>query len=254
MNINSIAMSGGHNEKVTGANCYLDEVKEDRAVLSSMMKYGKKLGLTCYDCTDNVGRNQSENLSLIVKNHNAKKRDLDVSVHLNAYQKEEGDGKTKGSEVLVYSKTVKPEDSKAYEQALKVCGALNKLGFTNRGVKVRNGLAFLKNTDKPAMLIEVCFVDDKDDYNLYKKVGSDTIGRVIMEAITGRTVPNDSEAITIPSLKGYKGFSIVDGLKKFGYESSFEYRKKLWVALGYGGTYKGTASQNLKLLNRLKRG
>lgn len=56
----------------------------------------------------------------------------------------------------------------------------------------------------------------------------------------------------IPSLKGYKGFSIVQGLKNFGYESSFEYRTELWKMIGKTAKYKGTATQNLTLLNYLK--
>ena len=57
----------------------------------------------------------------------------------------------------------------------------------------------------------------------------------------------------IPSLKGYKGFSIVDGLKSFGYPSTFTYRKNLWKLVGKTSTYKGTATQNLTLLNILKK-
>lgn len=57
----------------------------------------------------------------------------------------------------------------------------------------------------------------------------------------------------IPSLKGYKGLSIVDGLRKFGYRSSFDYRAEIWKALGNKDAYKGTAKQNIKLLNVLKK-
>lgn len=56
----------------------------------------------------------------------------------------------------------------------------------------------------------------------------------------------------IPSLKGYKGFSIVDGLKNFGYESSFSYRAEIWKMIGKTSKYKGTSSQNTYLLNYLK--
>lgn len=65
-------------------------------------------------------------------------------------------------------------------------------------------------------------------------------------------IPTSSEGSEIPSLKGYKGFSIVDGLKAYGYEYSFSYRKKLWARLGNIGNYKGTSLQNTKMLNQLK--
>ena len=53
------------------------------------------------------------------------------------------------------------------------------------------------------------------------------------------------------SLKGYKGFSIVDGLKQFGYNSDFSYRNEIWKAMGKSG-YKGTAKQNATMLAYLK--
>lgn len=73
--------------------------------------------------------------------------------------------------------------------------------------------------------------------------------------IRGYGVPKYKEKHdnTLPSLKGYKGYSIVDGLKSFGYNSSFDYRKKLWSAIGKTSTYKGTSLQNMTLLNTLKK-
>lgn len=56
----------------------------------------------------------------------------------------------------------------------------------------------------------------------------------------------------VPSLKGYKGFSLVDGLKKYKYKSDFSYRCELWENLGYKDTYIGSKKQNLILLKKLK--
>ena len=57
---------------------------------------------------------------------------------------------------------------------------------------------------------------------------------------------------TLPSLRGYKGFSIVEGLKKYKYRSDFAYRCELWENLGYKETYTGSKKQNLLLLKKLK--
>lgn len=60
---------------------------------------------------------------------------------------------------------------------------------------------------------------------------------------------------TLPSLKSYKGFSLVDGLKKYKYKSDFGYRCKLWEMLGYDDIYDiyiGSKKQNLLLLKKLK--
>ena len=56
----------------------------------------------------------------------------------------------------------------------------------------------------------------------------------------------------VPSLRGYKGFSLVDGLKKYKYRSDFSYRCELWEMLGYKETYIGSKKQNLLLLKKLK--
>lgn len=55
------------------------------------------------------------------------------------------------------------------------------------------------------------------------------------------------------SNKTYKGQSIVAALKQIKVDSSFAYRKKLAAANGIKN-YEGTASQNTKLLNLLKKG
>ena len=57
---------------------------------------------------------------------------------------------------------------------------------------------------------------------------------------------------TLPSLRGYKGFSLVDGLKKYKYKSDFGYRCELWEMLRYKETYIGSKKQNLLLLKKLK--
>lgn len=59
-------------------------------------------------------------------------------------------------------------------------------------------------------------------------------------------------AFKVPSLKGYKGFSLIDGLKKYKYKSDFAYRCELWENLGYKETYIGSKKQNLVMLKKLK--
>ena len=59
----------------------------------------------------------------------------------------------------------------------------------------------------------------------------------------------------VPSLKGYKGFSLVDGLKKYKYRSDYTYRRELWEMLGYDDIYDiytGSKKQNLLMLKKLK--
>lgn len=183
---------GGHNKIVPGASSYLNEVTEDRKVVAGVIKLLKAQGHTVYNCTDDVGKTQGANLANIVAKCNKHKAALDISIHFNAAKKDSGDGKTKGVEVFVYSSS-----SKAKAAAKRVCKKLATLGFTNRGVKVSTGLYILKNTKSPTMLVEVCFVDDKDDANLYNKVGVDAICKAIVEGILNKTIATkESAAVT----------------------------------------------------------
>ena len=73
-------------------------------------------------------------------------------------------GETVGTEVLVLS-----DEGIKHRVANDVCKSISRLGFANRGIKVRDNLYFLRHTSAPAILIEVCFVSDADDARLYKK-------------------------------------------------------------------------------------
>lgn len=122
----------------------------------------------------------------IVNKCNAHKVDLDISIHFNSGAKDKnGNGKSTGTEVLVYSNS-----SKAKDKAKSIVNEISKLGFKNRGVKVRPDLYVLKKTNAPALLIECCFVDDKDDVKIYD---CDKMARAIVKGITGKSVSSNSE-------------------------------------------------------------
>lgn len=174
---------GGHNHIVPGASCYMDEVTEDRKITAGVIDLLTSQGHTAYNCTDDSGRTQGQNLANIVAKCNSHSVDLDISIHQNAAKMDPGDGKTKGVEVFVHSTS-----STAYAAAERVCKELSALGFKNRGVKVSTTLFVLRKTKAPAMLIEVGFVDDKDDVNLYNKVGNDAICRAIVKGILNKEV------------------------------------------------------------------
>ena len=71
-----------------------------------------------------------------------------------------------------------------------MCQAIAGLGFRNRGVKYSKGLYVLKNTKAPAMLIECCFVDDRDDVQLYD---CQKMAEAIVFGITGQRITADEE-------------------------------------------------------------
>lgn len=179
--IKAITIHAGHNKpgKVAcGASDYIDESKEARIICRKVKKLLKKNGVKAYNCTVNDGTSQSNVLTKIVNKCNAKSRDLDVSIHFNAYTHSKADGKTKGVEVCVHNSS----SNMAIGIASKICNKISKIGFTNRGIKYRSDLYFLNRTTRPAILIEVCFVDDQDDAKLYK-TNKNRIAEAIVQAI-----------------------------------------------------------------------
>lgn len=149
---------GGHSLVCRGASGLLDEVNEDRKVKNKVIELLRNAGHTVYDCTDDDGKTQNQNLSNIKNKCNAHKVDLDISIHLNAGRNDAGgDGKTGGVEVWNYS-------DKTKEVSDRICSNISTaLGITNRGTKYTKSLYILNSTTAPALLVECCFVDDKDD-------------------------------------------------------------------------------------------
>ena len=175
-----INVHGGHNRIVPGASGYLDEVTEDRAVTAQVIAKLQALGHTVYDCTDDSGRTQGQNLANIVHACNAHAADLDVSIHLNS-------GGGTGTEVLVYSDT-----GEAAGYAVKICAAISdELGYRNRGVMERKNLYVLRRTTAPALLVECCFVDSAADA---QRFDADKMAAAIVRGITGQTAADTGSA------------------------------------------------------------
>lgn len=179
--IKVINIHAGHNQDgkiACGAVGLIKESTEARYIVDKIVDILKEKGMTVHNCTVNNGTGQSDVLQKIVKKCNAHTVDLDVSVHFNSGRNDrKGDGKTGGVEVWMRkAEGIKKTAGK------KICNKIANLGFTNRGIKETNSLYFLNHTKAPAILIEVCFVDDKDDTELYK-ANRDKIAKKICNAI-----------------------------------------------------------------------
>ena len=184
-----INVHAGHNadgRTACGAIGFIRESTEARRVKDAVAWMLRQQGHTVYDCTVDDAAGVSANLREIVAKCNARDVDLDISVHFNSGVGDlAGNGKTTGTEVYVYSPS-----SEARPHAEKVCQAIAGLGFRNRGVKYSKGLYVLKNTKAPAMLIECCFVDDRDDVQLYD---CQQMAEAIVFGITGQRITVDEE-------------------------------------------------------------
>ncbi|MBL4950967.1 N-acetylmuramoyl-L-alanine amidase, partial [Neobacillus sp. YIM B02564] len=186
--MNEFVISSGHCLKVQGASDIINEVNEARKVVNKVYEYLKELNCTVYKFHDDTSTTQSKNLSTIVNYHNSKKRDLDISVHFNAASRTNN---PRGVEVLYVS-----DNSK--QIAEKVVNAIAKAsGLKNRGIKYRDNLYFLNKTNKPAILIEVCFVDSKADVNVYHNKFNE-ICKAIAETLSGKKLSETKVTVAKP--------------------------------------------------------
>ena len=174
-----VAVSSGHGKYVKGAvPPYMDEVTEARRVVAQLATELKAVGATVRGpFNDDVSKTQQENLNRIVTWHNSQNRELDVSVHFNCNAQTSS---PMGTECLY-----KTQDDLAADVSKAVSDA-SKL--KNRGAKYRGDLAFLNGTAKPAILIEVCFVDSSADRDLYN-ANFQPLCAAIAQAITGKVAP-----------------------------------------------------------------
>lgn len=169
---------GGHNFIVPGAKGFLDEITEDRKVTARVISALRNAGHTVYDCTDDSGRTQGQNLANIVAKCNAHPVDLNISNHLNA-------GGGTGVEVWCY-------DEKTKDIAVAICQNVSAaLGIPNRGVKYSKSLYVLRKTSGRAILVECCFVDSQNDASHWN---ADKCGDAIASAIAGKTVAGTTSA------------------------------------------------------------
>ena len=163
-----IVINAGHTKIGTGrgASGHLNESAETRKIAYELMKL---LADSPHEVIPAVYDKSANNLKEAVQLANNKAADLFISIHLNA-------GGGSGCEAYTWR-------GEQVAQAVKACSYLKKLGFKNRGIKDGSGLYVIKHTKCPAILIEVCFVDNKADADLYKQLGHTAIAKAIYSAI-----------------------------------------------------------------------
>lgn len=163
-----IVINAGHTKigTGTGASKYLNESTETRKIAYELLKM---LADSTHEVIPAIYDKSANNLKEAVTLANNEGADLFISIHLNA-------GGGTGCEAFTWQ-------GQKVAQAVKACNNLAALGFKNRGVKNGSGLYVIKNTKCTAVLIEVCFVDNKADAELFKKVGYSNIAKSIYNAL-----------------------------------------------------------------------
>ena len=224
MKFNIHAGHGADGSKSCGAIGLIKESTENRKVKDEVIRLLKSKGHTVYDCTIDYPVSKSDCVNQIVSKCNKNKVDVDVSIHFNSAAKDpNGNGKTTGVEVLLYN-----SGSKAKPYAERICNSISRLGYKNRGIKYSTNLGVLK-TNNPNLLIECCFVDDKDDINIYNYK---TMAKAIVEGLLNETIqettpskPNDTRmyAVCVYAITGEENADKkVQELKKQGFTSAYK--------------------------------
>jgi N-acetylmuramoyl-L-alanine amidase len=168
------AIDIGHNcPPDTGAVGIKKEDSLTYAVGIRVIAMLKDLGHQIINTLPERAERLTESLAKRCDTANKGKADLFVSIHFNCY-----DSTARGTEVFVGSEKGRPV-------AQCIIQEIAKLGFSNRGVKTGN-FYVLKNTNMPAVLVEVCFIDSEWDVDILKLVGIEAIAQAIVKGLTGK--------------------------------------------------------------------
>lgn len=174
-----IFIDAGHNDSKVDTGATGNGLREQDITYAVAHKLATKLKSVGVDAkvsreksTDILGTNTNSSLSKRTQMANQWGADLFISIHCNAA----ASASAKGTEVYTYNTS-----TKAYPVAKNICNAIcNKLGTTNRGVKTAN-FAVLKQTNMPAMLIELAFISNASDAKLLKNNQDDFVAAIFDE-------------------------------------------------------------------------
>lgn len=175
-----ILLIAGHGAGDPGATAHgFIEADLAREVVAELKEHlSEYADITIFDTNKKMSKYLCSN------SFNFKEYDYVFEIHFNAVKKElVADGITKGTEILVHN----TEKNTNVEKIIldNVC----KLGYKNRGIKPRNDLMVM-NVCKGKQgisyaLLEVCFIDDIDDMNLYNAKKHDIIKAVADGIVKG---------------------------------------------------------------------
>ena len=126
MKINIHAGHNPANKVACGAVGLLDESTENRNVVKELKAILEKEGHTVYICTCDNGTSVSDVINKIVAKSNANTVDLDISIHFNAGVNDKvGNGKSCGTECLIYNTSNNKEDKEMWRQELQYSREVN---------------------------------------------------------------------------------------------------------------------------------
>lgn len=161
-----------------GAFGIMSETDGNRSVGNLLIQKLKSLGHTVVNCTYDTNVNELANRVALA---NAQKLDYFISLHMDSFDNPNANG------VTIYT----TENSSAKSKATEIVNSVaNSCGYNNRGWKSAN-FYVLKNTNAPAMLLEMGFVTNQGDCN---KFNAETMANAIVNGLTGQVVSNSDKS------------------------------------------------------------
>ena len=178
-----IAIAGGHSAYARGASGYLDEYDCDRAFVAQLIDAFDAQGWYVTDCS-NEKPDVSAELREECRIANASGADLFIAVHFNA-------GGGTGTEVWYYPYS--SAETYAQDVSRELASAL---GLPNRGAKSTAGLYVLNHTEMPAILIEVCFVDNEADAEAWHATTWEDLCSAVVRGLGGDYEKKEEDMLT----------------------------------------------------------
>lgn len=173
--IHIVATDRGHNIKGVdwGAEGYLIESEVTKVVQEELNKCLVANGFKFVDVTPTSAKTLGDSLDYRRQVSDKSGADLLIVIHVNSLSNPSAHG------VEVFADAAK-------DLSQVVADNLSKLGWTNRGVKDGGGLYLVAYPKAPTIYIELFFLSNRDDVELYKKVGPAAIAQTIVSAL----IPN----------------------------------------------------------------
>lgn len=168
-----IGVRGGHSPHCKGAVGFVDEQTEVRKISYKVMEQLRKLGHTVIDCNSDSSTVSGE-LNEGTNKANNNGCELYIPIHMNA-----SNGNGHGCECWVYG----VGSNKVIEIGNKINSNLSAQGYTNRGIKYSSHLHDTRCAKGQTCLIEIAFCDNKNDVDLYHKLGINKIAECIVKGI-----------------------------------------------------------------------
>lgn len=165
----------GHTTAGAGTGAAYKEFNESeitRAVGQELISILKRKGHTVYNSTIDEAKSQNDYLKKAVEKVNNTDADIAISLHCNASALHTG----KGVEVWTWN-------GKKHKEAINILEEFEYRGFKNRGIKKGNSLYFIKHTESKSILVEMFFLDNKTDRELYNKYGHKELARMIYRGL-----------------------------------------------------------------------